>query len=50
MFFDTFSDSWQIYEQVKDHLSHWRKKFGECALEALEEIMFNDLYKNDTAN
>jgi hypothetical protein len=38
------------YEQIEDRLSHWRKRFGERALEALEEITFNDLETNDTEN
>ncbi|KAN0128322.1 hypothetical protein V8E53_005857 [Lactarius tabidus] len=32
---------------IDDRLSQWRKRFGEHALEALEEITFNDLPVND---
>ena len=37
-----------LLKQIDDRLSQWRKKFGERALEALEEITFNDLPTNDT--
>ena len=36
--------------QIDDRLSQWRKRFGERALEALEEITFKDLPVNDMAH
>jgi hypothetical protein len=46
------SDVLHIYslKQIEDHISQWRKRFGEHGLEALEEIMFNDLPTNDMAS
>ncbi|KAJ3506852.1 hypothetical protein NLJ89_g6637 [Agrocybe chaxingu] len=46
----TTSEGTVILKLVEDRLSQWRKKFGERALEALEEITFNDLPKNDSAH
>ncbi|KAH9032121.1 hypothetical protein EDB85DRAFT_2145677 [Lactarius pseudohatsudake] len=39
-----------VLKLIEDRLSHWRKKFGERGLEALEEITFNDLPENDTTH
>jgi len=43
-----------VLKLVDDRLSHWRKRFGERGLEAIDEVVFNKLtesgLENNTAN